>query len=107
MSYVITRGCIFICNQGATLTYTGPTSKLLSGADILTMTSIMFVGAGVCTVVKLAPTPCTPLIIWANPSKKLFINGQPAVSMDSKMTCAKGGMITIVPSPAPVKLSSL
>ena len=105
MPKVIVGNYMFICNQGGTLKYISPPAKLnVAKQPVLQLTSMTFVGAGVCTVVKAAPTPCVPTVIWAGPSAKLSIQKQPAVSISSKLTCARGGMISIVP--VPTKLDS-
>ena len=108
MPAVVVGNYIFICNQGGTLKYMGPPSKLSVklGADqpVLTLTSMSFLGAGVCTVIKVAPTPCVPAALWVAPAMKLKIQNQPVVSISSKLTCARGGMISIVP--IPVKLDT-
>lgn len=45
----------------------------------------------------LTPMPCIPVITapWAPGNPKLLIGGKPALTSDSKLTCAWGGIIQI------------
>lgn len=45
----------------------------------------------------LTPMPCIPVPAgpWLNPVPKVLIGGQPALSDDSKLTCAWGGQISV------------
>lgn len=45
----------------------------------------------------LTPMPCIPVPAgsWLNPSPKVLIGGQAAISNDSKLMCAWGGQITV------------
>lgn len=51
---------------------------------------------GFCAATKLPCSPVTPLA-WINVNKKHILEGAPALIEQSKLTCVKGGVISIVP----------
>jgi len=57
---------------------------------------------GVCTVVPAAPTPCTPAITSWIPggAPTVMISGKPMLTNMCKGICAKGGVISIINTPA-------
>ncbi|AJQ28473.1 DUF4280 domain-containing protein [Pelosinus fermentans] len=50
---------------------------------------------GFCAATKLPCSPVTPLA-WINVNKKHILEGAPALIEQSKLTCVKGGVISIV-----------
>lgn len=52
---------------------------------------------GVCKMIPNMPMPCIPItpLAWMMGDKKYIIDGAPALTKDSKLTCMKGGIITI------------
>jgi hypothetical protein len=50
---------------------------------------------GFCAATKLPCSPVTPLA-WINVNKKHILEGAPALTEQSKLTCVKGGVISVV-----------
>ncbi|SDL50076.1 protein of unknown function [Dendrosporobacter quercicolus] len=51
---------------------------------------------GFCAAMRLPCAPVTPLA-WINVNKKHILEGAPALTEQSKLTCVKGGVISIIP----------
>lgn len=119
MSLLATNGCLCQCSFGAApcpLTIL-PTARALCGGQ--PVASIMdnkpfvnLVGFGMCTSLAnptvaaataaargvLTPMPCVPVLPapWAPGSPTVLVGNMPALTCESKLICAWGGMIGII-----------
>lgn len=102
MSNLVTNGALLKCSVGAApgSLIVLPVSRVLGeGNPIATLKDAVpllnIPTFGACAICPMCP--CVPITAaWMAPSTKVLIGGMPAITKDSKLMCAKGGMIEVL-----------
>ncbi len=126
MGLLATNGCLCACAFGAAPCplVVPPAARVLSGAPAASiMDNIPFVNLatfGMCSGIAnpavaaataaalgvLTPMPCIPVFPapWVPGSPTVLVGGKPALTTDSKLMCAYGGVVSIT---APAQMTTL